>query len=311
MMIDHERLETFAPMLKSLLRRGLGLLGLAAVGGCTTAPTEAAQAKPALWQVSDADTTVYLFGTIHLLPPNYQWRTPKLEEALGKSQALVVETVVDDKNPQAFMEAMGRLGFSPGQPPIADRVSAEKRPLLDAAIARSRQPREVFDRMETWAAAFMLLGAQFQQLGLSGEEGVETVLRKEFTGKGRPIDQLESNSDQLDIFDRLPEKDQRAFLESVIEEPESMRKQFGAMLAAWTRGDIDAIARTFNQDLGSSPAMMEALIQRRNMNWSRWVERRLDQPGTAFLAVGAGHLAGQHSVVTMLQKDGYRVTRIQ
>jgi len=303
--------ESFAAMLKSLFRRGLGLLGLAALGGCTTAPSEAAPAKPALWRVSDADTTVYLFGTIHLLPPNYQWRTAKLEEALGASDALVVETVVDEKNPQAFMEAMARLGFSPGQPPVAERVPPEKRPLLDAAIARSRQPREVFDRMESWAAAFMLLGVQFQQLGLSGADGVETVLRKEFTSKGRPIDQLESNNDQLAIFDTLPEKDQRAFLESVIEEPEAMRKQFAGMLAAWARGDVKAIARTFNQDLGSSPAMMDSLIRRRNVNWSQWVERRLARPGTAFLAVGAGHLAGPNSVVTMLQKDGYRVRRIQ
>lgn len=311
MMSDHERMESFAPMLKKLLHRSLGLLGLATVGSCTTAPIDSAEAKPALWRVSDADTTIYLFGTIHLLPPNYKWRTAKLDEALANSEALVVETVVDDQNPQAFMEAMGRLGFSPGQPPIADRVPPEKRRLLDAAIARSRQPREMFDRMETWAAGFMLLGAQFQQLGLSGEEGVETVLRKEFTSKGRPIDQLESNSDQLSIFDGLPEKDQRAFLESVIEDPESMRKQFAGMLAAWARGDINDIARTFNQDLGSSPAMMDSLIRRRNVNWSRWVERRMARPGTAFLAVGAGHLAGQDSVVTMLEKDGYSVTRIQ
>lgn len=311
MMVDLELLESLVPMLKTFLRRSLALLGLAALGGCTTAPGEAAEAKPALWRVSDQDTTVYLFGTIHLLPPNYQWRTPKIEQALGESQSLVVETVVDEKNPQAFMEAMARLGFSPGQPPIAERVAAAKRPLLDAAIARSGQPRQVFDRMETWAAAFMLLGVQFQELGLSGSEGVETVLRKEFTSKGRPIDQLESNSDQLGIFDGLPEKDQRIFLESVIEEPEGMRKQFGEMLSAWTRGDVDAIARTFNQDLGSSPAMMEALIRRRNSNWSAWVERRLANPGTAFLAVGAGHLAGRNSMVSMLQKDGYQVTRVQ
>jgi uncharacterized protein YbaP (TraB family) len=298
-------------MLKSILRRGLGLLGLAAAAGCTTAQGETNQAKPALWQVSDSDTTIYLFGTIHLLPPNYQWRTAKLEEALGQSQALVVETIVDDKNPQAFMEAMGRLGFSPGQPPIADRVPAEKRHLLDAAIARSGHPRELFDRMETWAAAFMLLGAQFQQLGLSGADGVETVLRQEFTGKGRPIDQLESNSDQLAVFDSLPEKDQRGFLEGVIEDPKAMRKQFGGMLSAWARGDVEGIARTFNQDLGSSPALMDSLIRRRNANWTKWVERRLAAPGTAFLAVGAGHLAGKDSVVTMLQNDGYRVRRIQ
>jgi len=298
-------------MLKSILRRGLGLVGLATLAGCTTPAAETHQAKPALWQVSDQDTTIYLFGTIHLLPSDYQWRTPVLDKALTDSQTLVVETIVDDKNPQAFMEAMGRLGFSPGQPPIADRVPTEKRALLDAAIAKSGVPREMFDRMETWAAAFMLLGTQFQELGLSGSEGVETVLRQQFAAGGKPIAQLESNTEQLAIFDGLPEKDQRAFLEGVIEEPTAMREQFGKMLNAWVRGDVEGIARTFNADLSSSPAMMDALIRRRNANWSHWVERRLASPGTVMLAVGAGHLAGQDSVVSALEKDGYRVRRVQ
>jgi uncharacterized protein YbaP (TraB family) len=298
-------------MLKQIIRRALALAGLAAVSGCTTAAVPAQQAKPALWQVSDKDTTIYLFGTIHLLPQGYQWRTARLEQAVGASQDLIVETIVDEKDPSAFLHALGRLGFSPGQPPIAQRVAPEKRARLEAAIAKSGHPREAFDRMETWAAGFILLSVQFQELGVSGAEGVEAVLRKEFAARGRPIAQLESNVDQLGIFDRLPEKDQRAFLDGVIEEPEAMKKQFAGMLAAWARGDVDAIARTFNQDLGSSPAMMDSLLRQRNVNWSRWVERRLASPGTAFLAVGAGHLAGEQSVISMLKKDGYRVRRIQ
>jgi len=298
-------------MFQSFLRRTLGLLGLAALAGCETPGTDVQQAKPALWQVSDEDTKIYLFGTIHLLPSGFQWRTPELEKALADSQSLVVETIIDEKNPQAFTEAMGRLGFSPGQPPLAERVPPAKRPLLDAAIAKSGMPREMFDRMETWAAAFTLLGVQFQELGLNGEDGVETVLRRQFASSGRPIGQLESNIEQLAIFDGLPEKDQREFLEGVIEEPKAMREQFGGMLKAWVNGDVDGIAKTFNADLASSPAMMDALIRRRNAKWGDWVERRLQTPGTVMLAVGAGHLAGADSVVAALQKDGYRVRRVQ
>jgi uncharacterized protein YbaP (TraB family) len=298
-------------MLKSILRRGLGLFGLAALAGCL-APVEARQAaKPALWQVSDADTTIYVFGTIHLLPAGTEWQTPALEKAVREAQSLVVETIVDEKNPQAFMTAMSQLGFSPGQPPIAERVPAAKRAALAAAIAKSGVPREVFDRMETWAAAFTLLGVQFRELGLIGSEGVETVLRQQFTSSGKPIGELESNTEQLRIFDSLSEKDQRSFLEGVMEEPQAMRKQFKQMLEAWVRGDIDGIAQSFNQDLSSTPAMENALIRNRNARWRTWVEQRLASPGTVLLAVGAGHLAGKDSLLTMLSKDGYKVRRVQ
>jgi uncharacterized protein YbaP (TraB family) len=294
-------------MFKSFLRRTLaafGLLGLAT--GAAAAP-----AKPALWAVSDADTTVYLFGTIHLLPQNYQWRSPKLDEAMQSSQQLVVETIIDEKKPLEMMNALSSLAFSPGQPPIAERVPPAKRAALDAAIKQSGLPRAAFDRMETWAAAFMLLGNQFKAMGLKAGAGVETVLRTSFASQGKGVGQLETNREQLSYFDGLPEAAQRGLLEGAIEEPKSMTKDFDRMLSAWTRGDVEAIAATFNRDLSSSPAMRDALLDRRNANWKRWVEQRMTKPGSVMVAVGAGHLAGRNSLVDMLQREGLKVRRLQ
>lgn len=299
-------------MLKTILHRGLALLGLVALGSCTTAPQPVAPAaKPALWQVSDDDTTVYLFGTIHLLPQSYSWRSPAFDQAIRASQTLVVETIVDENRPEEISGVLMSLGMSPGLPPLADRVGPDKRAALAAAIAKSGMPATAFDRMETWAAAFMLLGNQFRDLGLKGSEGVESVLRKDFAAAGKPIAQLETNREQLGFFDTLPEDAQRALLEGAIDEPEAMRENFDGMLKAWTRGDVEAIAKTFNEDLASSPQLADALIRRRNLNWSQWVQRRMAAPGTVMLAVGAGHLAGSDSMVAMLERDGYRVKRIQ
>ena len=83
------------------------------------------------------------------------------------------------------------------------------------------------------------------------------------------------------------------------------------MLTAWSRGDVQAIARTFNRDLAGSPELAQALIKQRNANWSKWIEQRMAQPGAIMIAVGAGHLAGNDSVIELLQRDGYRVRRVQ
>lgn len=299
-------------MLKSLLRRVAGGLGLSILLGAAPAEAKARPiARPALWVVADADTTIYLFGTIHLLPENYQWRTAKFEQAVAGSQQLVVETIVDDKNPTKLMSALTSLAFSKGLPPIAERVPPAKRPALEAAIKKSGMPRTVFDQMETWAAAFMLLGNQFKDMGLKGGEGVETVLRSTFTGQNKPIGELESNVEQLGFFDRLSEKAQRDLLEGAIEQGGDTSKEFGRMLAAWERGDVARIAATFDRDLSGSPELQQALIRQRNANWSRWIEQRMSQPGAVMIAVGAGHLAGKNSVIAMLKKDGYQVRRVQ
>ncbi len=299
-------------MLMNLLRRGLTMLGIAALAGCATvADPASARNRPALWQVSDRDTTVYLFGTIHLLPKDYAWRTPVFDKAVAGSQSLVVETILDTKNPMALAGDMARLGFRPGLPPLSARVPAAKRALLEAAMAKTGVPRDAFDRMETWAAAFVLLGTQFKDLGLSGDAGVETVLRTAFDQAGKPVGQLETNVEQLSLFDRLPESAQLSLLEGAIEAPKEMRGQFQDMLGAWGRGDVARIGATFNEDLSGSPELREALLRRRNVNWSQWIQRRMASPGSVLLAVGAGHLAGADSVISLLQRDGYRVRRIQ
>jgi uncharacterized protein YbaP (TraB family) len=264
-----------------------------------------------LWKVADRDTTIYLFGTIHLLPRGAHWASPLFDRAAEESQGLVIETIVDTANPAPFAATMARLATSPGLPPLLDRVPKDKRAALATAIARSQAAPAALDRMETWAAALALLGPQFGAMELHQDEGVEMKLRQRFSAAGKPIGQLETNEEQLRFFDQLPEDAQRALLLGTLESPKAVKQQFDAMLGAWNRGDVAAIARSFNAEMAGSPALEELLLKRRNANWTRWIEERLRQPGTVMVAVGAGHLAGAHSVQAMLQKRGFRVTRVQ
>jgi uncharacterized protein YbaP (TraB family) len=300
---------TILSTLARFARLALALLAVPALFGAS--PAAAKDVRPALWEVSDADTKVYLFGTIHMLPENYQWRTARFDKAVAGSQQLVIETIVDENNPHEMLGALTSLGFSKGLPPIAQRVPKEKRAALEAAIAKTGLPRASFDGMESWAAAFMLLGNQFRAMGLKMGAGVETTLRTAFTSQGKSVGQLETNRDQLGFFDALPESAQRALLEGAIEAPQDMSREFDAMIGAWSRGDTEAFARTFNEQMSANPALQDLLMKRRNANWTRWVRQRLATPGSVLVAVGAGHLAGRDSVIDMLQKSGLKVRRLQ
>jgi len=298
--------------LLTFFKRAFAALGLATFSiGAAPAPAPQPVAHPALWEVSDPDTTIYLFGTIHLLPNGYQWESPKIEQAVEKSDQLYVETIVDPDHPQGIVAALNSIGYASGLPPLADRIAPAKRPLLEAAIAKTGIARPAWDKMKTWTAAFILLGVQYNGLGLQGESGPELTLRHEFAAAGKPVGQLETNAEQLGFFNDLPASAQRSLLEGAVESPQAMGKEFNQMLDAWAKGDVGGIATTFNQDLSDTPELMNALLKQRNANWKGWIERRLASPGTVLLAVGAGHLAGSDSVISMLNKDGYRVHRIQ
>ncbi|HUG45992.1 MAG TPA: TraB/GumN family protein [Sphingomicrobium sp.] len=315
-------------MISKILRQALGLAAPLLLAACAAvppaparataqAPAQAAQpvpveiARPAMWALSDEDTTIYLLGTIHLLPPNTVWRTPVIDRAIADSDSLIIETIIDPDNPAELIQALMILGRSPGLPPLVERIDPARRPALQAAIAKSGMPPAVFDQMETWTAAFTLLGVKFKEIGIAGQHGVEETLRNLFSAAGKPIGQLETNMEQLGYFDTLPESAQLALLEGAIETSDDISMDFDAMLKSWASGDVDAIAETFNRSLAPSPELREALLERRNANWSRWIVQRLDQPGTVLLAVGAGHLAGDDSVQAMLEAKGYRVRRVQ
>ena len=266
--------------------------------------------RPAMWKVSDADTTIYLFGTIHLLPKDLAWQSPKMIAAMRASQGLVLETVMD-KNPQATGAIMAQLGMSPGLPPLLDRVPADKREALQRVVTKSGVPLAVLDKFETWAAALTLASAGMRDLPVSSEYGAEAVLARRFAGDSKPVSGLETPAQQLGFFDGLPEAAQRKFLTSIAEDDSSAEAEFNAMIAAWGSGDVQKIALTFDDELKLSPELTDVLLKKRNANWSDWIVDRMAQPGTVFIAVGAGHLAGADSVNVMLAKRGLKVSRLQ
>jgi uncharacterized protein YbaP (TraB family) len=296
------------------IARLLTAFALAGLAGCAPAPAPRAAAParphPGMWLLADKDTKIYLFGTFHLLPEGNDWRTPAFDRALAASRELVLEVPnIDD--PMAVARAMMGLAVTPGSPPLAGRVPPEKRAALAAMIAESGYPAAALDQLDTWAAALILLQVTFRKLGIQPDRGVELNIIRPWKASGKPISGLETVEQQFGFFDGLSEESQRAFLLSVLEDNEGIREQFAEMLAAWTQGDTEGIARTFNKEGGLSPELNRLLIGGRNAKWAEWLAHRLERPGTVFVAVGAGHLAGPDSVQRQLERLGLKTRRLQ
>ena len=273
-------------------------------------PESAAPAHPALWKVSGASGTVWLFGTIHALPPGYAWRDAAIERAIAEAQALVVETVLD-ADPAKSAALFHALALSPGLPPLVERVRPADRAKLAELLARSPIPVKALDGMETWAAGLVVTGVALSDLGLSASAGVEQTIEQSFIAAHKPISGLETPAQQFGFLDTLPEDEQRRLLTETLDDPREARAEFTAMLKAWSAGDEAAIARTFDEEAQVSPLLRAVLITKRNAAWAEWIAAKLAQPGVTMIAVGAGHLAGPGSVQALLAARGFAVTRVQ
>ena len=265
--------------------------------------------RPALWQVSDGDTTIFLFGTIHALPQGMVWLTGPVAATLDASDELVTE--IPELQPDQVQAAVLDRALLPAGQTLRGLLSPTESTAYDAAMSANGLPPIAFDRRKPWYAALALTTLPLMREGYAVENGVEGALTARMKELKRPHTGLETMEFQLGIFDNLPQATQLQYLNEVVKGQGEIKAQLDAMVAEWGQGNAEQLALLMTEDEGDDPAMREALFTSRNRSWTGWIEQRLARPGTVFIAVGAGHLAGTDSVLDMLGKRGLKVERLQ
>jgi uncharacterized protein YbaP (TraB family) len=253
---------------------------LAAASPASTAASAAAD-QPAMFVVRDADTTVYIFGTFHALDGRSQWFGEQVRGAFEQSDELVLETLVPERPPS-----------EPLAPPLR---------------APSVTPSASF--LATTRLAINAGRAQGMQVG----NGADMVLRRVAEAEGKPVEGLETLQLQIDMFSHLPAAPappggQPA--ESAAGSMNGLSKAMGDMQAAWKRGDQSVFVRMLAQLQQASPDTYRMMFTERNERWADWIRARMQAPGTVFVAVGAGHLAGPDSLLVQLAERGVPSQRV-
>ena len=263
---------------------------------------------PALWMVKDADTTIYLFGTIHALRPGMPWFGGQVAQAFAESGTLVTE--IADVGSMDTAQTLLASAMLPEGQSLRAKLSEADRAAFDAALAKAAIPAVALDRFKPWYAAVVLSSLPLLKSGFKLEEGVEIQLAAKARAAGKGQEALETAAYQLGLFDSLTEAGQLAYLRQVVDNLDQVTAQVDTLIGEWGEGDADGLAKTMNAE-ESDAGLTELLLTRRNKAWASWIKTRLDKPGTVFLAVGAGHLAGPGSVQDQLSAKGLATTRLQ
>lgn len=278
----------------------------------STAPAAYAQtatdSDPALWVVKDADTTVYLFGTVHVLKPGLSWFDEAVKTAFDKSDQLVIEMVEPEES--IMQQLVIKMAMNPTGPTLTEKLPADKREAYARAMADVGIAPTVFDRFDPWMAAITLSVAGLPKLGYDPNSGADKVLTVAAKAANKPVQGLETIEQQLGYFDGLPEPLQVKFLVSTVDDYSKTAEVLGKMIQTWSAGDPEALGRTMTEELRDTPEIGKVLLTDRNVRWADWIEKRMAQPGTVFVAVGAGHLAGADSVQAQLAKHKLNAARV-
>ncbi|BBF70346.1 TraB/GumN family protein [Sphingobium sp. 3R8] len=269
-----------------------------------------ATATPALWAVQDADTTIYLFGTVHVMKPDIDWFHGDIKRAFDRSDELVLE-IIEPDDPRAIGAAMTTMAMAKDGVKLSDRLAPDARTRYQAAMDANGLPWRTFDMFNPWMSGMALSVAPLEKLGYKNDLGAEKILRSAAQASGKKVDALETVEQQVGFFASLPMAQQVQFLNATVDGLPEMESEFGDLLRYWQAGQPDKLAKSMNESLEATPELAQVLLTGRNAHWAKWIKARLDQPGTVFVAVGAGHLAGKGSVQDQLKTLGLRARRLK
>lgn len=290
------------------------LLAASPVLATEPAPTTAAAPAaptgngPALWKVADEDTTIYLFGTVHVLPQGVEWYDTTIAAALEGSETIVTEIPMNAASDAQLQQLTMAKGMLPQGTTLRSLLTPEQAATYSAAVAKLGMPAEALDTFKPWMVGLTLSLLPLMQQGYDPNSGVEKVLLAKAGNK--PTDALETAEFQLGIFDGMTQEAQISFMMEAATGIDEMKPMLDRMVTEWAKGDADRLAEVMNEGM-TDPAVAEALLYSRNANWAEWIDTRLDTPGSVFIAVGAGHLAGAKSVQDYLEQKGISVARVK
>jgi len=272
---------------------------------CTVAG--AARAAPPLWVVHGRHGLIFLFGSVHILPPDLNWEPARLKRAVAHAKEVWFEIPLDN----ASMAAASQAAEAEGLQPPGHTLSAELSPADDARMAKLAEtyavPMAELDRLKPWLAEIRLSVASYRDLGASRELGVERRILETAPPTARQC-AFETPQQQIGYLAGSPPSDQIASLEETFGELEAGPAGFQRLIHAWMSGDLGALrAEALDPLAKASPVIYRTMVVERNQRWLRILLARLAEPGNAVVVVGAGHLIGPDGLPALLRAKGVRV----
>lgn len=264
-------------------------------------------ARPALWVIRNAGTTIYLFGTIHKLKTGTVWLEGRVKQAFDASETVVVE--VDMSNVAAVPAALRAHSVARDGKTMVERLPQDQVSRYRARLAELGLPEKALDRLQPWAAASMIASLVQRKNGIVREEGVEDQLLAATQDGGKKLDAFETLDQQFGYFEHMSQADQVTELVASLDDDKADVSLFDKMARDWTAGNARPLAKDLSGDIPA--AMRDVLVYQRNSSWATTIRSMLDKPGTYFVAIGSGHLVGRDNLRDDLRKLGVNSERLQ
>jgi len=265
---------------------------------------------PAIWVAKDYDSTLYLFGTVHLLPEGLSWQRDDMREAFNEAGTIFFEVDTGEKSQIDAAVLTTQYGLRDDGMRLSDVLDNYQLNLMEAAANNGNLTVAALDSMQPWLAAEYLTFAATQNAGLSAEFSADVALKSRAERAGKNVVYLESLETQIRASSDLPEYIQLDILTETMERFNSLGAEATQVADQWSVGGTSYLTEKLIRPMRArAPEVFNSLLRDRNRAWSNTLSRFMEDSGTGFVAVGTAHLLGEDSLIDELREQGYEVKR--
>ncbi len=265
--------------------------------------------RPPVWVVSGDNGTVYLFGSMHLLPAGEFKLGGELAAAYADSERVVLEVNLDALTPAEMAAITTARAVDPARRNLLEQLG-EHAQRAEAAAGQAGINLAAFSALEPWFVGLSIVAAALEQRGYKAMHGVEQVIKRQVSADAKPLVGLETLDEQLALLDGLSAELQADLLVKSLQEAQQTDQEIQALLRAWREGDDAALVGQLAIEFDGQPDLADSMVYARNQRWAQQLESFLSGPDDSLVVVGALHLVGEQGLPALLGKRGYQVKRL-
>lgn len=287
--------------------------------------------KALLWKIEGKKIkhSSYVYGTIHMIPKEDFFWPNHTKKCINECERLTLEIdMAGLENDMSAQMSMMMNIFMKNGVTLPKLLTEEEYKMVQDHFANGSLPlpQMMLDKIKPMFLS-MMVSEDFDLMGGNllggGEEesnedmsdisSYEVELMNIAKEKEMETSGLETVEYQMSVFDSIPYKAQANMLiEAIVAEKDTMTNietQMADMIQLYKNQDLQALQQLLKTESSGMEQFEDILLNQRNRNWIPIMKTQIAEKPT-FFAVGAGHLGGPEGLLSLLRKEGYKLTPI-
>lgn len=279
------------------------------VGACTSTQLFATEAS-SVWKVSKGGDSIYVGGTIHMLPVSEFPLPSPFTKAYQDSDTVVLEAKLPDpSDTEAQMAVLKAMSFESGRT-LKDVVSNETYARLEDYVKGFGVNLQEMAKFKPSFILSMLVAMEAQKANMAGS-GVDAYFAQLAARDNKPAEYLETMEFQLNMLANQGVGEEDRMITTNLDYMPEIKTMLTSIIRAWRAGDNRELeALVIDKMKKESPESFKSIMLDRNEDWVPKIEAMFGDEDKEFVLVGVGHLVGTQNVLELLQTKGYQVEQL-